>query len=128
MSCSDTRPIPHALAPLMPLPEPPPEAVLRVRLLSALGAVRRRPAPAEELAVRLVRLEGNLAACAFARLRADARGLRRLATRLGLSEMAHVAASVEDCAARGDAAALGATVARLGRCGAGAQAALGRAG
>jgi hypothetical protein len=99
----------------MPLPEPSPQALLRARLLAALGGgARRGPPPSVELRTRMMRLEAHLAACAFGRLRADARGLRRLALRLGLSEMARVAASVEECAARGDAAALGATVARLG--------------
>ena len=126
MSRPDTCPAPHALAPMMPLPEPPPEALLRARLLTALGSARRRgPPPAQELAARLARLESHLSACAFGRLRADARGLQRLAARLGLSDMARVAASVETCAARGDAAALGATVARLLRCGSGALGALG---
>ncbi|WP_282024390.1 hypothetical protein [Limimaricola cinnabarinus] len=129
MSCPDTRPAPHALVPLMPLPEPSPQALLRARLLAALGGgARRGPPPSVELRTRMMRLEAHLAACAFGRLRADARGLRRLALRLGLSEMARVAASVEECAARGDAAALGATVARLGRCGAGALSALRRSG
>ncbi|MGR3465131.1 hypothetical protein [Limimaricola sp.] len=119
----------HALAPRLPVPVPPPEALLRVRLLCVLGGARAsgRPPPAE-LSVRLMRLEAHLRACAFGRLRADARGLRRLAARVGLSEMARVAASVEDCAASGDAAALGATVARLGRCGKGALEALRRSG
>jgi hypothetical protein len=129
MTCADTCPDPQAIVPMMPLPEPPAEALLRARLLTMLGAAHRRGVPpSAELSARLTRLEAHLSACAFGRLRADARGLRRLATRLGLSEMARVAASVEDCAKRGDAAALGATVARLGRCGAGALGALRRSG
>lgn len=129
MNLVDTRPAPRPLVPMMPLPEPPAEALLRARLLTALGAAHRRGVPpSAELSSRLTRLEAHLSGCAFGRLRAAARGLRRLAARLGLSEMARVAASVEDCADRGDAAALGATVARLGRCGAGALSALRRSG
>lgn len=129
MSLIQAHPAPRALAALMPLPEPPREALLRARLLCVLGTGRRHGAPPSvELSLRMRRLERHLARCAFGRLRADARGLRRLAARLGLSEMARVAASVEACAQRGDAAALGATVARLGRCGAGALCALRRSG
>ncbi|WP_133056280.1 hypothetical protein [Limimaricola soesokkakensis] len=120
---------PCALAPRLPLPEPPPEALMRARRLGAAGSGRRRGlSPARDLSVRLSRIEAQLAACAFGRLRIEARGLHRLALRLGLSEMSRVAASVEDCAASGDAAALGAVVARLWRIGAGALAALRRPG
>ncbi|WP_162561750.1 hypothetical protein [Limimaricola hongkongensis] len=127
--CPQTSPAPHALALRLPVPVPSPEALLRVRLLCVLGDARGPGgAPPAELSVRLSRLEAHLRACAFGRLRADARGLRRLASRVGLSEMARVAASVEACAVSGDAAALGATVARLGRCGTGALQALRRSG
>ncbi len=74
-------------------------------------------APPRDLLRLLSRIDAELAACGFDRLGALAHDVAAFAAESGMRELRLVANSVLDCIASGDAAALGATMARLGRCG-----------
>lgn len=69
----------------------------------------------EELAVRLAQMERAYAAGQQALLGKGARSLVAIADQVGMTGLAHVARDVALCAERGDATALGATLARLMR-------------
>lgn len=69
----------------------------------------------EELATRLALMERAHAAGELAALAKGARGLVAIAGQVGMSTLARVAGDVAACAERRDAAALGATLARLMR-------------
>lgn len=71
----------------------------------------------EELAIRLTDMQRFAAAGDYEALRRSGRMLAKVAEQIGMTSFARVAASVCDCAARRDVAALGATMARLVRIG-----------
>jgi len=122
---------------MMPLPLPPPrlpdriarlippdvlrvdaEPLLRMRAVEGAQVAADRIARArEELAYRLARVGVHHRACAFDDLAADLRAIAVLAQPIGLTDLCLVTGHVMDCAARGDAAGMGATLARLGRLG-----------
>ena len=95
------------------------EPLLRLRAVDGPQAASERIAQArEELAYRLSRVDLHHRAGAFDDLVIDLRAIAQAAMPIGLTDLGLVAAHVQDCATRGDAAALGATLARLGRLGA----------
>jgi hypothetical protein len=68
-----------------------------------------------EVALRLESLSGPYLSGQWADLARRARALRAIAEQVGLTTLARVSGDVATCAARGEAPALGATLARLDR-------------
>jgi len=94
------------------------EPLLRLRAIEGPQVAADRVARArEELAYRLARVAVHHRACAFDDLSADLRAISTAALPIGLTDLCMVAGHVLDCTARGDAAGLGATLARLIRLG-----------
>ncbi|NCO87716.1 MAG: hypothetical protein GW886_13905 [Rhodobacterales bacterium] len=90
------------------------------RLYAALGTQGAEDVIAravEDIAHRLARIETDHRDLAFDRLERGARMVAAVAAPIGLGDLSRVSAHVAACALRNDAAALGATVARLARLG-----------
>jgi len=126
---ADTPPQPAIIVQLRPRdvlridPEP------LVRLHSALGAQGAEDMicrALEDIAHRLTRIEADHRACAFDRLGRGAKAIGAVAAQVGLRDLGSVAAHVSECCGCNDAAALGATVARLMRMGSRAMAEMGQ--
>jgi len=81
------------------------------------GPGRGGAAIREEIAHRLAALSLAYGTCVIADTAMAARGLRRLGSENGLRDLTRAAQNAVDCCGRTDAAALGATVARLERLG-----------
>lgn len=99
------------------------------RLYAALGAEGAEEVimrAIEDISHRLSRIEADHHACAFDRLERGTRMVAAVSAPIGLGDLSRIAAHVADCIARSDAAALGATVARLIRLGRGAMLDVGR--
>ena len=89
-----------------------------VRMFAELGESRAEAAVCvmlDDIGQRLLRLEADYRAHATGSIPQAAGEIALLAERTGLTTVARVARTVLDCAAEGDSAALGATLARLGR-------------
>jgi hypothetical protein len=92
------------------------EPLLRLRLAEgALVAAERVALAREVIADCKGRLWPDLIRRDFAALGADVRQVAAVASPIGLTDLITVAGHVQDCLGRNDAAALGATVARLAR-------------
>ncbi len=85
------------------------------RDLGPLGAENVVCRATEEIAQRLGEMSQPHRAGRWADLARRARGLAAVADQVGMATLGRVARDVAACAARGDAAALGATLARLDR-------------
>jgi hypothetical protein len=85
------------------------------RDLGVLGAESVLSRAMAEIERRLVLLDGPYRAGAWGDLARGARGLSAISEQVGMIALARVARDVATCAARGDGAALGATLARLDR-------------
>jgi len=100
-----------------------------IRLHSALGAQGAEDMigrALEDISHRLTRIEADHRACAFDRLGRGAKAIGAVAAQVGLRDLGAVATHVVECCGHNDAAALGATVARLMRMGTRAMAEMGQ--
>jgi len=95
------------------------EPLMRLRAVEGAQAAAERVARArEELTFRLARVDQHHRAGTYEQMATDLRAIANTALPIGLTDLGLVADHVLVCARRGDSAALGATVARLGRLGA----------